>query len=50
MSQFNDLIQHIKELNEEQRTKDELLRLAALERIRELRRAYKEQQEREKSK
>lgn len=46
MSEFNDLLESIRKLNATEQEKQEAQRIAALERIRELRRAYKEQEER----
>lgn len=46
MAEFNDLLEHIKQLNATEEEKREIQRIAALNRIRDLRRAYKEQRER----
>lgn len=46
MTEFNELLESIKRLNATEAEKREVQRIAALERIRELRRAYKEQEER----
>lgn len=50
MAEFNELLEHIRKLNATEEEKREVQRIAALNRIRELRRAYKEQQERTKVK
>ena len=46
MAEFNELLESIKKLNATEAERRELQRQAALERIRELRRAYREQRER----
>jgi hypothetical protein len=46
MAEFNELLDSIKKLNATEAEKREAQRLASLQRIRELRRAYQEQRER----
>jgi hypothetical protein len=46
MAEFNELMESIKKLNATEAEKREAQRQAALQRIRELRRAYQEQRER----
>jgi hypothetical protein len=48
MAEFNELLESIKKLNATEAEKREAQRLAALERIRALRRAYQEQRERQR--
>jgi hypothetical protein len=47
MAEFNELLESIKRLNATEAERREAQRLAAMDRIRELRRAYREQQERD---
>jgi hypothetical protein len=47
MAEFNELMESIKKLNATEAEKREAQRQAALARIRELRRAYREQKERD---